>query len=194
MFPQGIFGAENGTLQRVIPSMQRIVLKTKYCQPRSWTQHRDIEFVAGLPMEDHTLRLRETFSKTSSQGRQMEFHLSGSLDIDDGTRRNKANPALLKVFHPFRTFHTVIFYVNLYRKKTKTIFFISPREIAEGCADSSRASRNTLEPVLGPGINVVPDISLTDESECVYSAYTVYHPRSHFEAKERQTEGRITSD
>lgn len=185
LFPNEILGAKNRTLLRVIPLMQRIVLKTRYCHPDSWFRHGDVDFVACLPMEDRTLRLRETFSKTSSQGRQMEFHIIGSPDANFETQKDTAGSALLTIFHLFRHFHTVIFYVNLYRKKSSTIFFISPKQIAEECADGLRACRSTLEPVLGPGTNVVTEKSVTDESECVYSDYTVYHPRSHFEAKER---------
>lgn len=178
--------------------MRRIVLETGYSRDVRWFHQGDDDLVAGLPMESRrTLRLIETFSKTNSQGCQTELHITGFPHMDFWTQGDTANAALLEVFHPFRHFHTVIFHVDLESKEACSTSLASLRPRAEKCVDSLRVSRSTLEPILGPGTTVVKD-----ELTCInahYSLYnlnetTIYHPRSYFEAKERQTEGQDTSD
>ena len=164
--------------------MQRIVLKTRYWQPDSY-----IDSVPGFPVNDRVLGLREIFSETSSQGREISFHITCGPNTKFWIPRDTASPAaLLKFFHLFRYFHTVIFYINLDRKEKGTDFWVGYMALARRCVDNLRAFRNTLELVLGPGTNVVTDKAQSplDESEYVYADYTVYHPRSYIKAMERQ--------
>ena len=165
------------------------MFKMRSWQADRWFQKGNVEFVAGLPMDDRTLRLPGTFGKTTSQGRQMELHITGFSDKNFWEQANTANSDVLEVFRPFRRFHTVKLFVKLYRNEYTSVALAVSRDLSRKSAHRLRFFRSTLRQVLGPETNVV-----TGDLDCVYSDYTVYHPRSHFEANQRQTEGQNTSE
>lgn len=175
--------AGNCALRRAIPLMKRIVFKTRNLRLHDWLLPGFIENCVRIPVWDGpTLPLPDTFSNVHSQGRQMEFHIINLLFFDLYDSRKSGRIATkLEILHSFRHFHTVKFFLNISTTELRPIHRQSPM-IAKQCAYFLRDFRLSLEPVLGPRVTVVT----VDGTEGLYSDYTVYHPRSHQEAKERQ--------